>query len=184
MIDRPKEIDERPDGKKVRNLRIALCVFFVIITACISLPFVLAQSGTEYKGLTVITFFSKAFMSGNIAQGLLYLMFGIIPAAGFFIAVFDRKRMVKGIAGVLCSALGAAWVTFFVGPVNLLPGSLFSLLLYILTFILSVMLLLAKAAENQEKLQAKQKKKQEEEHIVIKMDKDGSAAAEKKSETK
>lgn len=98
--------------------------------------------------------------------------------------MFDRKRMVKGIAGVLCSALGAAWVTFFVGPVNLLPGSLFSLLLYILTFILSVMLLLAKAAENQEKLQAKQKKKQEEEHIVIKMDKDGSAAAEKKSETK
>ena len=182
MIDRPKETDERTDGKKVRNLRIALCVFFVIITACISLPFVLAQSGNETRGLTVITFFSKAFMSGNIAQGLLYLMFAIIPAVGFFIAVFDRKRMLKGIAGVLCSILGAVWVTFFVGPVNLLPGSLFSLLLYLLTFILSVMLLLAKAAESYEKLEAKQKQKQEEEHIVIKMDKNGSATAEKKTE--
>lgn len=182
MIERPRETDERTDGKKVRNLRIALCVFFVIITACISLPFVLAQSGNETRGLTVITFFGKAFMSGNIAQGLIYLMFALIPAAGFFIAVFDRKRMLKGISGVICSFLGVVWVTFFVGPANLLPGSLFSLLLYLLTFILSVLLLLAKSAENLEMVVAKQKKKQEEEHIVIKMDKNGSAAAEKKSE--
>lgn len=181
MIDRPKEIDERTDGKKVKHLRTALCVFFVIITALISMPFVLAQSAGKSQGLTVITFFSKAFMSGNIMQGLLYLMFAIIPAVGFFIAVFDRKRMLKGIAGAICSVLGIVWVTFFVGPANIQFGSLFSLLLYLVTFLLSVMLMMAKAAENHQKLETKQKKDQKEEHLVIKMDKDGSAAAEKKT---
>lgn len=182
MIERPKEIDERTDGKKVKNLRVALCVLFVIITALISMPFVLAQSGGKSQGLTVITFFSKAFMSGNIMQGLLYLMFAVIPVAGFFIAVFDRKRILKGVAGALCSVLGIVWVTFFVGPVNIQFGSLFSLLLYLVTFMLSIMLLLAKSAENHQKLEEKQKKVQKEEHLVIKMGKDGAAAAKKKTE--
>lgn len=65
-------------------------------------------------------------------------IFFVIPVIGFFFAALDKARNLKNIAGLLCSISGVIAIVFIVGPSYLSIGSLGALLLYLVTFIVSM----------------------------------------------
>ena len=85
-------------------------------------------------------------------------------------------------AGLLCSVLGVTAILLMITPASISLGSMLSLLLYIVTFLLSMYLLLVKTGEQYQAEQAAQAKKQQKEHPVVKMDKDGAATVRKQEE--
>ena len=84
-------------------------------------------------------------------------------------------------AGLVCSVLGVLAILLMVTPASISFGSMLSLFVYIVTFLLSMYLLLVKTSEQYQAGQAAQAKKQQE-HLVVKMDKDGAATAQKQEE--
>ena len=167
------------DSKRTKRLRLILCTFFVLITACTALPFYVVSDGTRAKVVTDLELIMRSFMNGEIWAGFLFLLFILVPAAGFFIAVFDRKSRFKAIAGLVCSVLGVAFILFLLTPANISLGAMFSLLLYILSFLVSMYLLLIKTGERQQLAEQAKKKEEQQEHLVIKLDKTGAATAKK-----
>lgn len=65
-------------------------------------------------------------------------LFFVIPLIGFFFAALDKARNLKNVAGILCSIAGVMAIVFIVGPSYLSIGSLGALLLYLVTFLVSM----------------------------------------------
>ncbi|MGN0551445.1 MAG: hypothetical protein ACI4I4_06345 [Acutalibacteraceae bacterium] len=166
-----------PDGKSVRRLRITLCVFFFIIATLVSMPFVVISNGQQQKAITVLDLIGRSFLSGEVTLGIVSCVFLIIPIVAFFFAVFDRSRQFKAAAGILASAAGVISILLIVTPVSIAFGSMLSLVLYIVTFIISVMLLMGKSSERHMLMMKKEEREQEKEHMEIKIGKDGTATA-------
>ena len=169
------------DSKRSNRIRLGLCTFFVIAMACVALPYYVVFDGTRSKTVTAIDLIMRSFANAEFWAGLLFLLFILIPAAGFFIAAFDKKSRFKAVAGLVCSVLGVLAILLMVTPASISLGSMLSLFVYIVTFLLSMYLLLVKTSEQYQAGQAAQAKKQQE-HLVVKMDKDGAATAQKQDE--
>ncbi|HIQ80296.1 MAG TPA: hypothetical protein IAD32_03300 [Candidatus Scatavimonas merdigallinarum] len=170
------------DSKRSNRIRLGICTFFVIAMACVALPYYVVVDGARSKTVTAIDLIMRSFANAEIWAGLLFLLFILIPAAGFFIAAFDKKSRLKAVAGLLCSVLGVTAILLMITPASISLGSMLSLLLYIVTFLLSMYLLLVKTGEQYQAEQAAQAKKQQKEHPVVKMDKDGAATVRKQEE--
>lgn len=170
------------DSKRSNRIRLGLCTFFVIAMACVALPYYVVFDGTRSKTVTAIDLIMRSFANAEFWAGLLFLLFILIPAAGFFIAAFDKKSRFKAVAGLVCSVLGVLAILLMVTPASISLGSMLSLFVYIVTFLLSMYLLLVKTSEQYQAGQAAQAKKQQKEHPVVKMDKDGAATVRKQEE--
>ncbi len=133
-------------NKTTKKLRIALIVFFLLIIVANSFPFYqgLQSDGKLFYYTATDMFLEVTTITENAEdQGALNAiawsaaLFYVIPTVGFFFALLDKERNLKNIAGILCSIAGAVCVTFIVGP-YLSLGSLCALLMYLVTFLLSM----------------------------------------------
>ena len=66
------------------------------------------------------------------------VLFFAFPIIGFFFFILDRERNLKNVAGLLCSVAGIFSITYIAGP-YLSIGSLFAIILYLVTFFLSML---------------------------------------------
>lgn len=141
--------------KTAKKLRYAQMFFFVLIIIFLIFPYVggviTTDEGSEYRYYTAIDlmFNLSAQNVTFIKLGVVSLVFAVLPAAGFFTAAFDRHRIIKGIVGIVTSFLGIFCITFMLKNTISL-GAVVSIILYLITFIISVMLTLVKFSENRE----------------------------------
>ncbi len=75
------------------------------------------------------------------------LIFFAIPIIGFFFFLLDRERNLKNVAGILCSVAGIFAITYIAGP-YLSIGSLCAIVLYLVTFFLSMLAVCARYIVN------------------------------------
>lgn len=96
---------------------------------------------------------------GNVAQqyvdsdtvstgGLIYILFIVLPALGFFFNIFDRRRHLKNAATLLCSSLGIFIIMYCITPSYLAIGSLLSIFAYMLLLVLGIASIYAKQQED------------------------------------
>lgn len=146
--------DDRVENKTTRKLRIALWFVFLLNIVCLSLPFVGEQSATEYYSWTGIDMFMALFVDGDKRFpmiGALSLVFFILPIVGFFAAFIDKHSYIKCLICLLVSVAGVACICFMIST-NISIGSVFSMLLYLVSAVFSVLLFLYTATtRNKEK---------------------------------
>lgn len=78
------------------------------------------------------------------------LIFFAIPVIGFFFFILDKERNLKNVAGLLCSVAGIFAITYIAGP-YLSIGSLLAILLYLVTFFLSMLAICSRYIVNSSK---------------------------------
>lgn len=84
----------------------------------------------------------------NTGGGLMYILFIVFPALGFFINIFDSKRHIKNVATLICSSLSIVNIFICVSISYLDIGSLLSIFAYILLVILGFAGIYAKQQED------------------------------------
>ena len=75
------------------------------------------------------------------------LIFFAIPIIGFFFCLLDKERNLKNVAGLLCSVAGIFSITYIAGQ-YLSIGSLCAIVLYLVTFFLSMLAICARYIVN------------------------------------
>lgn len=75
------------------------------------------------------------------------LVFFAVPIIGFFFFLLDKERNLKNVAGLLCSVAGIFAITYIAGP-YLSIGSLCAIVLYLVTFFLSMLAICARYIVN------------------------------------
>lgn len=129
--------------KQSKRLRIATCVLFVIQLFLCSSNYVTVFNGETGESISFTVLHMLLWFNGETYQELynvaaLSSIFAIIPLIGFLFAAFDKMRPVKFAVGIICSIAGATAITVLIGPM-LATGSLFALLLYVVTLFVSVL---------------------------------------------
>lgn len=84
----------------------------------------------------------------NTAGGLVYILFILFPALGFFINAFDSKRHIKNVATLLTSSAAMILILILVSTSCLDIGSLLSIFAYMLLLILGIGSIYAKQQED------------------------------------
>lgn len=84
----------------------------------------------------------------NTGGGLMYILFIVFPALGFFINIFDSKRHIKNVATLICSSLSIVNIFICVSISYLDIGSLLSIFAYLLLIILGFAGMYAKQQED------------------------------------
>lgn len=142
----------KPDEcQNAKRLRYAQMVLFPIIILLLCFPYVgcVIDGYYHYYSGIDLMFNLTAQTEEFLRVGMVSTVFAILPIIGFFTAAFDRHRVIKGIVGVAVSFLGIFCITFFLKNTISL-GAVLSIVLYLVTFLISVMLTLVKLSENRE----------------------------------
>ncbi len=84
----------------------------------------------------------------NTAGGLVYMLFMLLPAIGFFVNLFDSKRHIKNVATLLTSSVSMILILTLVSTSCLDIGSLFSVFAYMLLIIFGIGSIYAKQQED------------------------------------
>lgn len=84
----------------------------------------------------------------NTAGGLVYMLFALLPALGFFVNVFDSKRHIKNVTTLLTSSAAMILILILVSTSCLDIGSLLSIFAYMLLLILGIGSIYAKQQED------------------------------------
>ena len=141
-------------NKSTKRIRVAQIIFFLIEIFLTSFPFVWGgviseKSVSAYTVLDIISFIGAN--TGNADKdsmlntlGLCYTLFLIIPVIAVGFQIFDREYNLKNIAGLLCSAIGITLIIYFVGPQYICIGSVVALIVYLITFFMSFMGMIAR----------------------------------------
>lgn len=134
--------------KKIRIFQIILFIIHIFLTT-FTFQYVIVDG--EYIGYTALDLVSFVGESGstealaNVPKilGLISILFILIPTVALLTQVFDRFYNFKNVAGLICSLAGILMILNLdlscIGG-----GAVVALLLYILTFFLSVMGLMAR----------------------------------------
>lgn len=150
--------------KNTQRLRFTLAIMFLLILIANSFPFFQGiQSDGKLFYYTAIDLFLEVttVVEDASAQSALATVawssaiFFVLPIVGFFFAILDKERNLKNVAGILCSILGVMAIVFIVGPAFLSIGSLFALLMYLATFLISVFGIFARYVVNNQPQQNK-----------------------------
>ncbi len=137
-------------NKTTKRIRVAQIVFFLIQIYLTSTPFIWGGAIIpEYKQstFTVLDMISFIGSTNNNAQaenalnmlGAIFILFVAIPVIALGFQLFDRSYNLKNIVGLICSFAGIMLIVFFIGGANICIGAIFALLLYLVTFFMSVM---------------------------------------------
>lgn len=137
-------------NKTTKRIRIAQIVFFLIQIYLTSTPFIWGGAILpDYKQSTFTVLDMISFIgstTGNAQAesaltklGFMFILFVIIPVVALGFQLFDRNYNLKNIAGLICSFAGIMLIVFFIGGANICIGAMLALLLYLLTFFMSVM---------------------------------------------
>lgn len=137
-------------NKSTKRIRVAQIVFFLIQLYLTSTPFIWGGAiipEYEHSTFTVLDMISFIGATTDNAQtekalsmlGFMFILFILIPLIALGFQLFDRNYNLKNIVGLICSFAGVMLIVFFIGGANICIGALLSLLLYLLTFFMSVM---------------------------------------------
>ncbi len=153
--------DGAKDSKKVKSLRIALCIFYSTIALTNALPFiyVFSEDGTQARTVTTLESSVSAFQNGFIFLGIVFILFIILPVVGAIFCGVDRSRQAKSIASFIITILSFVCLLMTVTPLTLNIGSLIMIFGYVLTLGLTVMMALYKSADNHQEPQKEEKVK-------------------------
>ncbi len=150
---------KKPDVKRRKNLRLAMCVLFLLQVVVATMPFF--QSINDKGELIsqspfgmLINFFSMfsmiVEMPAMMTASVLSLLIILLPLIGFFVCSFDKERNIKNIASLII-CLAAVFILVMFPKENVSIGSVISLLLYIvISFITSMAMVLRLSDEGEE----------------------------------
>lgn len=144
----------KEESKIAKRLRWIQIFLFTMLTLCLSMPFgsttVTHEGHSAQFAATGFDLIFSVQLTGELgAQVLVFSIFLIIPVACFFAACFDTKRNIKNIMSLIGSVVGISMITFYIGP-RMRIGALLSMLLYLCTFVVSMLSLLVKYSESRE----------------------------------
>lgn len=143
------------ENKSTNRIRVFQIILFIIQIFLTVTPFIGQGYLNSEKSYTVIGMMSYIGSRGEASSltviGLCYSLFLILPVVAVLFQAFDRKYNLKNIVGILCSGAGVMLIIYFVGPAYLALGSFAALLLYLLTFFMSVMGMMARLVKTEEK---------------------------------
>lgn len=130
------------ENKATKKIRVAQIVLFAVQIFLTSTPFIWKgwfemESKSSYTPLELISYIGVSEETTKLA--VMCLPFLILPVIAVGFQIFDRQYNLKNVVGLICSGLGAVCVTYIIGPRYIAYGAVFSLLIYLVTFFLSVM---------------------------------------------
>lgn len=139
---------EKPlETKRTKKIRIAICILYVLVLSYSALPFIQIESGENVQLFTILNLIFDGFRLGGVGTALYGIFLLLVPVVGFLFESFDKSRAFKCLTGVLCPIIGIAMICF--GPgLAISIGALFSLLTYLIIFVMSVYLFLVIREQN------------------------------------
>lgn len=130
------------ENRATKKIRVAQIVLFLIQIFLTTFPYYWKgefelESKSSYTALELISYIGGS--DETTQMGMVCLIFLIIPIVAVGFQIFDRSYNLKNIVGLICSGLGVISITYLIGPAYIAYGAVFALLLYLVTFFLSVM---------------------------------------------
>ena len=130
------------ENKATKKIRVAQIILFLIQIFLTTTPYIWKgwfemDNKSSYTPLELITYIGGSDETTQI--GLICLVFMLIPIIAVGFQIFDRSYNLKNIVGLICSGLGVISITYIIGPRYIAYGAVFALLLYLVSFFLSVM---------------------------------------------
>ncbi len=142
------------ENKSTNRIRVFQIVLFLIQIFLTVTPFIGAGYLNSEKAYTVLGMMSYIGSTGDAQKltviGLCYSLFLIIPIVAVAFQIFDRKYNLKNVIGILASGAGVMLIIYFVGPAYISIGSFLALIIYLLTFFMSVMGIMARYVKTEE----------------------------------
>ena len=154
------------ENKKTKPLRLLLCFSFIIEMLLLAMPYIATVENDTYYFKTIIQLIITMVGVKEpqwIKMGIVAIIFLIIPAVGFFFAVFDKNSLLKCAVGCICSFMGIFCILFIIPQFSseLAIGAMMGLLVYLFAFVISVSLALktlgVRALKKQEERLAKER---------------------------
>lgn len=150
-----------PENKTRKKLRIAQCVFYLILTVFCSFTFIhIPNPDPSGNDFYATVFDMLGYMGGDFPDNTLseafksvlpfYFVFPVIPIIGFFFCALDKERNLKNIVSIFCCIAGVFSILTIVSLNFLDYGSLFSLLLYILTSFITTIAMMSRLTKDAE----------------------------------
>jgi len=130
------------ENSATKKIRVAQIVLFLIQIFLTTTPYIWAgrfelETKSSYTPFELVTYIGGSDETTQI--GLICSIFLIIPIIALGFQIFDRQYNLKNVVGLICSFLGVFAITYIIGPAYICYGGIFALLLYLVTFFLSVM---------------------------------------------
>lgn len=123
-----------------KKIRVAQIIFFLIQIFLTTFPYQYAVVDRKYESYTVLdmlTFINQDEYAVKLV-GFVSILFILIPVIALGFQIFDRFYNLKNIAGIICSFAGVMLIlTLDISCIDW--GAIFAILLYLLTFFMSVM---------------------------------------------
>ena len=123
-----------------KKIRVAQIIFFLIQIFLTTFPYQYAVVDRKYESYTVLdmlTFINQDEYAVKLV-GFVSILFILIPVIALGFQIFDRFYNLKNIAGIICSFVGVMLIlTLDISCIDW--GAIFAILLYLLTFFMSVM---------------------------------------------
>lgn len=136
---------KKPDIKRRKNLRLAMCALFLLQIVICTMPFyqTLNDKGqliTQSPFGMIIIFFSVVTEIGSnmISPTILSLLLILIPTAGFFICALDKERNLKNIVSIIL-CLAAVFIILMFPKETVSLGAMIAMILYIIISFLTSM---------------------------------------------
>ncbi|MGN0559176.1 MAG: hypothetical protein ACI4IS_06995 [Acutalibacteraceae bacterium] len=128
------------ETKTTKRIRIIQCILFLFEIILLTLPYIGGMIDGKYRYFTCIDLiFGNTENQMPLVIRLASVVFLIIPIVGFFAASFDKTRNIKNIIGIAGSGIGVCAIVIMIGGEALALGSMLSLLLYLITFFVSML---------------------------------------------
>ena len=182
-IDKKSEVKKvkLPDDKRVKQARITLAVFFILIECINLLPFMIVVSKEKEQALslTIIDMIFKPIISGEVLAGIVASLFFFLPLVGLIACLVDKTSRKKAVIGLISSFAGIVAVLMIVTPLCISIGSFFAMILYVITFMISAILFLFKTSQYNETRVKAEERENAKPHIKVKINKDGKAELDK-----
>lgn len=130
------------ENNATKKIRVAQIVLFLIQIFLTTTPYIWQgwfemENKSSYTPFELITYIGASEATTTI--GLICTIFLIIPIIAVGFQIFDRQYNLKNIVGLICSALGVISITYIIGPAYICYGAVIAMLLYLVSFFLSVM---------------------------------------------
>ena len=149
------------ENKTRKKLRIAQCVFYLMLTVFCSFTFVhIPNPDPSGQDFYATVFDMLGYMGGDFPNSTLsgsfqtilpfYFVFLIIPIIGFFFCALDKERNLKNIVSIICCLAGVFSILTIVSLNFMDYGSLLSLLLYILTSFITTIAMMSRLTKDAE----------------------------------
>lgn len=157
-----------PENKTRKRLRITMCIFYLVqiyLCTCSYIYLPVSKDITEnyLSVFGMLSYLGGTFSDVEGSQAFqkiipFFFIFIVIPIVGFFFCALDKERNMKNIVSIICCLLGVLSILLVVSSYTLCFGSLFALLLYILTSFITTIAMMARVVKDPKKEDDSEKK--------------------------